>query len=135
LDTGADLPEPQLISGGHDCLHPLDPFFILIKARHKMADTMDPPVKKVKETRKAVVPTAPDIQPAVYEQLAANVMGAVIAIRLINALFVATFFQPDEYFQSLEPAWEIAFGSDSGAWITWVSIEASALFAGSDQHL
>jgi hypothetical protein len=34
---------------------------------------------------------------------------------------VKTFFQPDEYFQSLEPAWQIAFGEDQGAWITWVS--------------
>lgn len=46
----------------------------------------------------------------------------LFAFRIINALCVRTFFQPDEYFQSLEPAWQMAFGSDSGAWITWVCI-------------
>jgi len=46
----------------------------------------------------------------------------LVAFRILNALSVKTFFQPDEYFQSLEPAWQIAFGEDSGAWITWVYI-------------
>lgn len=45
----------------------------------------------------------------------------IFVIRLINAWWIATFFQPDEYFQSLEPAWRLAFGPDSGAWLTWVS--------------
>ncbi|RGP63097.1 gpi mannosyltransferase 3 [Fusarium longipes] len=43
----------------------------------------------------------------------------IIVIRLINAWWIATFFQPDEFFQSLEPAWDLAFGSHSGAWLTW----------------
>ncbi|GAB0133571.1 glycosylphosphatidylinositol anchor biosynthesis [Epichloe bromicola] len=43
----------------------------------------------------------------------------LIIIRLINAWWINTFFQPDEYFQSLEPAWQLAFGSNSGAWLTW----------------
>lgn len=47
---------------------------------------------------------------------------ALVLFRCLNAISVQTFFQPDEYFQALEPAWQIAFGSDSGAWITWVSI-------------
>ena len=45
----------------------------------------------------------------------------LLAFRILNALSIKTFFQPDEFFQSLEPAWEIAFGPESGAWITWVS--------------
>ena len=49
-----------------------------------------------------------------------NVLLFLIAFRILNALSIKTFFQPDEYFQSLEPAWQIAFGPDSGAWITWV---------------
>lgn len=49
------------------------------------------------------------------------VFGVLLALRITNALSIKTFFQPDEYFQSLEPAWRIAFGPDSGAWITWVS--------------
>ena len=49
-----------------------------------------------------------------------DVLLFLVAFRVLNALCIRTFFQPDEYFQSLEPAWEIALGSDSGAWITWV---------------
>ena len=45
----------------------------------------------------------------------------LLAFRILNALSIKTFFQPDDYFQSLEPAWEIAFGAESGAWITWVN--------------
>ena len=49
-----------------------------------------------------------------------DVLNLLLAFRFINALCVRTFFQPDEYFQALEPAWTIAFGDDSGAWLTWV---------------
>ncbi|THY67844.1 hypothetical protein D6C97_00578 [Aureobasidium pullulans] len=50
---------------------------------------------------------------------AVDVLYLLIAFRICNALLIRTFFQPDEYFQSLEPAWDIAFGPSSGAWITW----------------
>lgn len=43
----------------------------------------------------------------------------LLILRFVDAFTIKTFFQPDEYFQVLEPAWEIAFGEDSGAWITW----------------
>ncbi|KAI1376793.1 glycosyltransferase family 22 protein [Hypoxylon crocopeplum] len=46
-------------------------------------------------------------------------LAVIFAFRLINALCVRTFFQPDEYFQALEPAWHMVFGEDSGAWLTW----------------
>ncbi|KAH7143944.1 GPI mannosyltransferase 3 [Dactylonectria macrodidyma] len=46
-------------------------------------------------------------------------LRSIFIIRLINAWWIATFFQPDEYFQALEPAWDLAFGSQSGAWLTW----------------
>ncbi|KAL4795139.1 Alg9-like mannosyltransferase family-domain-containing protein [Aspergillus venezuelensis] len=49
----------------------------------------------------------------------AKILLFLIAFRLLNALTVRTFFQPDEFFQSLEPAWKIAFGEDQGPWITW----------------
>ncbi|KIV95296.1 hypothetical protein PV10_02968 [Exophiala mesophila] len=48
-----------------------------------------------------------------------NVFAFLIALRLVNSLTIQTFFQPDEYFQALEPAWQLAFGNDAGAWITW----------------
>ncbi|KAL2822114.1 Alg9-like mannosyltransferase family-domain-containing protein [Aspergillus granulosus] len=48
-----------------------------------------------------------------------NILLFLIAFRLVNALTVRTFFQPDEFFQSLEPAWKIAFGESQGPWITW----------------
>ncbi|KAF8425651.1 Alg9-like mannosyltransferase family-domain-containing protein [Tirmania nivea] len=40
----------------------------------------------------------------------------VLSIRVINAVSVSTFFQPDEYFQALEPAWRMVFGE---GWLTW----------------
>lgn len=49
------------------------------------------------------------------------IFSALLAFRIVNALTIKTFFQPDEYFQALEPAWKIAFGAGSGAWTTWVS--------------
>jgi phosphatidylinositol glycan class B len=52
----------------------------------------------------------------------ANLVYFLLAFRICNALLIRTFFQPDEYFQSLEPAWDIAFGPSSGAWITWVRL-------------
>ena len=52
-----------------------------------------------------------------------NVLVLLLAIRIVNALTLSTFFQPDEYFQSLEPAWQLAFGPSSGAWITWVWVD------------
>ncbi|KAL8918618.1 MAG: hypothetical protein Q9172_005334, partial [Xanthocarpia lactea] len=65
-----------------------------------------------------------------------DILLFLIAYRILNALSIRTFFQPDEYFQSLEPAWEMAFGANSGAWITWEwknqlrSAIHPALFAG-----
>ncbi|KAL8371465.1 hypothetical protein RB595_001318 [Gaeumannomyces hyphopodioides] len=49
----------------------------------------------------------------------AATFALLLALRLVNAFCVRTFFQPDEYFQALEPAWSIVFGPDSGAWLTW----------------
>lgn len=50
-----------------------------------------------------------------------HVIVGLVILRLVNALCTGrTFFQPDEYFQALEPAWNLAFGPDSGAWLTWV---------------
>ena len=51
-----------------------------------------------------------------------DIFAFLVAFRILNALSTRTFFQPDEYFQSLEPAWKIAFGEDGGAWITWVGL-------------
>lgn len=49
----------------------------------------------------------------------AAVFIGLLALRIINALTVNTFFQPDEYYQSLEPALVSAFGPNVNAWITW----------------
>lgn len=57
---------------------------------------------------------------AVQSATSRDVLLFLIAFRVLNALSIRTFFQPDEYFQSLEPAWHMVFGEDSGAWITWV---------------
>ncbi|KAI5360098.1 Putative GPI mannosyltransferase [Septoria linicola] len=52
-------------------------------------------------------------------QAEVSIFIALLIFRTINSQLVQTFFQPDEYFQALEPAWQIAFGPDSGAWMTW----------------
>ena len=51
---------------------------------------------------------------------ALHVLLFLIAFRIVNALALRTLFVPDEYYQSLEPAWQLAFGPNSGAWFTWV---------------
>lgn len=43
-------------------------------------------------------------------------VAAVFAFRLINAFLTTTFFQPDEYFQSLEPAHLLVFGYGYTTW-------------------
>jgi hypothetical protein len=65
-----------------------------------------------------------------YKQWTKLVFPLLVCFRMINALCVKTFFQPDEYFQSLEPAWMMAFGSQSGAWITWVGSESNGSLKG-----
>ncbi|KAF2998184.1 glycosylphosphatidylinositol anchor biosynthesis [Curvularia kusanoi] len=54
-----------------------------------------------------------------YRDSALGVLALLLAFRTVNALTLRTFFQPDEFFQSLEPAWQLAFGGTSNAWITW----------------
>ena len=49
-----------------------------------------------------------------------GLFALLLALRIVNALTLRTFFQPDEFFQSLEPAWQLAYGQSSNAWITWV---------------
>ncbi|OLN95550.1 GPI mannosyltransferase 3 [Colletotrichum chlorophyti] len=65
-------------------------------------------------------PPTPELLKAVRnERNKPAVFRSLVVIRLLNAWWVLTFFQPDEYFQSLEPAWRMAFGDGAGAWITW----------------
>jgi Alg9-like mannosyltransferase family len=40
----------------------------------------------------------------------------LIGFRIFNALTITTFFQPDEYYQSLEPAWRAVFGYGELTW-------------------
>jgi hypothetical protein len=65
---------------------------------------------------------APGYFQALEDASTSLILLLLIGFRLLNALSIRTFFQPDEYFQSLEPAWRIVFGSQSGAWITWVRL-------------
>lgn len=69
---------------------------------------------------KASGPKDNELHHLVNEQNAKDTWTMLLVFRCVNAVLIWTFFQPDEYFQSLEPAWQMAFGSDSGAWITWV---------------
>lgn len=70
----------------------------------------------------AAQPGAPPEAPSTsYRDSTLSVLALLLAFRIVNALTLRTFFQPDEYFQSLEPAWQLAFGGASNAWITWVT--------------
>ncbi|KAA8619788.1 GPI mannosyltransferase 3 [Pyrenophora tritici-repentis] len=57
--------------------------------------------------------------PNSYRDSTLAVFALLLAFRIVNALTLRTFFQPDEFFQSLEPAWQLAFGANSHACITW----------------
>lgn len=57
---------------------------------------------------------------ASYRDSGLGIFALLLAFRIVNAVTLRTFFQPDEFFQSLEPAWQLAFGQTSHAWITWV---------------
>ena len=65
------------------------------------------------------------LHPEVVAAQARDILSVLLLFRFVNALCVRTFFQPDEYFQALEPAWNLAFGEQSGAWLTWVGIYSS----------
>ncbi|KAH7380020.1 Alg9-like mannosyltransferase family-domain-containing protein [Pyrenochaeta sp. MPI-SDFR-AT-0127] len=61
----------------------------------------------------------PQSPPTSYRDSTLALFTLLLALRIGNALTLRSFFQPDEFFQSLEPAWQLAFGSDANAWITW----------------
>lgn len=42
-----------------------------------------------------------------------------LPVRLAAALAARAFFQPDEYYQALEPAYRLVFGPHAGAYHTW----------------
>ncbi|KAI1180387.1 Alg9-like mannosyltransferase family-domain-containing protein [Nemania sp. FL0916] len=80
------------------------------------------PSQKADNTKQVVAETqnARDkhVASLIAEQ-AREALSVIFAVRFANSLCVRTFFQPDEYFQVLEPAWQLVFGNDSGAWSTW----------------
>lgn len=68
---------------------------------------------------KAVVAVASEATTPDAGQLAKETFYVLFSVRCINAFACRTFFQPDEYYQALEPAWQMVFGPASGAWLTW----------------
>ena len=76
---------------------------------------------KTQKTPPILVPPVPLSKPHrhVVSAQIQDVLTLLFVFRFLNAIILRTFFQPDEYFQSLEPAWNIAFGDQSGAWLTW----------------
>jgi phosphatidylinositol glycan class B len=77
-----------------------------------------PPASDSAKATTAAPPTPPLTS---YRDSALGIFALLLAFRIANALTLRTFFQPDEFFQSLEPAWQLAFGEESNAWITWVN--------------
>ena len=77
-------------------------------ARLSPRNTRAPPLK-IK--RRAAPPD--DAQTLLVDK---RIILAVICIRIFNALTTVTFFQPDEYYQSLEPAWKFVYGYGEATW-------------------
>lgn len=73
------------------------------------------------DSRRATTPAPPTLLSTSYRDSTLGLFALLLALRVVNALSLRTFFQPDEFFQSLEPAWQLAFGPPSNAWITWVN--------------
>ena len=104
-----------------------------LRVRHKTGSAGDANVNaNARGTKTAdAVRASTDGKGKVHAQVAAaqvsDVLSLLLLFRFINSLCLRTFFQPDEYFQALEPAWSIAFGTNSGAWLTWVLLSQNTL--------
>ncbi|KAK4123929.1 glycosyltransferase family 22 protein [Parathielavia appendiculata] len=88
-----------------------------LRERHKRGSVRD--ANKDTGDADRAESTTSKVHPQVLAAQVEDVLTLLLVFRFINALCVRTFFQPDEYFQALEPAWSIAFGPNSGAWLTW----------------
>lgn len=71
--------------------------------------------------------------PTSYRDSTLAVFALLLALRTVNAWTLRSFFQPDEFFQSLEPAWQLAFGDTAHACITWVNFAPLPLMSLSSQ--
>lgn len=91
----------------------------------RSSSTIDAEAKNSKKHKLHVGQAVKHVKDVAQSANAQDILLFLVAFRILNALTIQTFFQPDEYFQSLEPAWQLAFGEDSGAWITWVSAGAN----------
>ncbi|KAK3391764.1 Alg9-like mannosyltransferase family-domain-containing protein [Sordaria brevicollis] len=76
-------------------------------------------IKDVKTPPSTTVPPLTKPHRHVVSAQVQDVLTLLLVFRFLNAIILRTFFQPDEYFQALEPAWNMAFGDKSGAWLTW----------------
>jgi phosphatidylinositol glycan class B len=94
--------------------------------RFRFSLTADCPMPSASDSARATTAqrtgAPPTTLPTSYRDSALGIFALLLAYRIVNALTLRTFFQPDEYFQSLEPAWQLAFGESSNAWITWVNV-------------
>jgi hypothetical protein len=93
------------------------PTLLACALRSQMPRTSD----STRDTNPSGTGAPPQPPPNSYRDSALGIFALLLAFRIVNALTLRTFFQPDEFFQSLEPAWQLAFGADSNAWITWVN--------------
>ncbi|KAJ4365237.1 glycosylphosphatidylinositol anchor biosynthesis [Neocucurbitaria cava] len=80
---------------------------------------MPPSSDSARDTTPSGTGAPPPSRLTSYRDSRLGVFSLLLALRIVNALTLRTFFQPDEFFQSLEPAWQLAFGQTSNAWITW----------------
>src|SRR3569833_1802000 len=67
-------------------------------------------------------------------QLRPKVLAGLLILRLAKTHNNQTNNQPDKKNQALEPAWNIAFGPDSGSWLTWVCVFRHCMQLCPDSH-
>ncbi len=85
-----------------------------------MAETETERAPSTRRPRRPAPARRRSVHPDVVAAQARDMLTLLLFVRAANTLLQCTFFQPDEYYQALEPAWAMAFGRDSGAWLTWV---------------
>jgi phosphatidylinositol glycan class B len=105
-----------------------------LRARRKADPNTVPNVVPLGTTAAADEKKARQVHAQVAAAQVRDVLSLLLLFRFINSLCLRTFFQPDEYFQALEPAWRMAFGSESGAWLTWVYDFFYSLFSFPSEH-
>lgn len=90
--------------------------------RKKNDDTVEKQLTKERQSEENTIKETPGKSSSSLHEAIPNalILFYLVILRVINALTINTFFQPDEYFQSLEPAHQFTYGFGDVTW-EWTS--------------